>query len=144
MVSSAQRGGRRLVAVTINAPNDWQDHQKLLEMGFAGYEEQTVVTEGELLGTVEITGGETGLVHLIAGKSFSYPLAVDEVVQICLPTPGFVYAPVAENQNAGYAQIYLNDVRIGSVPLVYGQTVEREKEQEPKIWQRLFGGSTNE
>ena len=140
LVSSAKRSGRRLVAVTINAPNDWQDHQKLLETGFASYEERTIVAEGELLGAAEITGGESGTVQLIAGKSFSYPLSAEESVQICLPTPGFVYAPVVENQHAGYAQVYLNEVRIGSVPLLYGQTVEQETEQRPGVWQRLFGG----
>ena len=31
LVSSASRQGRRLVAVTMNDPDDWQDHQKLLE-----------------------------------------------------------------------------------------------------------------
>lgn len=140
LVSSATRGGRRLVAVTINAPSDWKDHQELLETGFACYKERIIVAEGERLGMTEVTGGSAGIVHLIAEKSFSYPVSADEVIQICLPSPGFVYAPVVENQKAGYAQIYLNGVRIGSVPLIFGQTVEQEKEQEQGILQRLFGG----
>ena len=31
LVSAAERDGRRLVAVTINAPNDWNDHTALLD-----------------------------------------------------------------------------------------------------------------
>ena len=38
LVSSATREGRRLIAVTINAPDDWRDHAALLEDGFARYE----------------------------------------------------------------------------------------------------------
>lgn len=34
LVSAAQREGRRLVAVTINAPDDWNDHCRLLDYGF--------------------------------------------------------------------------------------------------------------
>ena len=34
LVSSAKRNGRSLVAVTINDPNDWQDHKKLFDYGF--------------------------------------------------------------------------------------------------------------
>ncbi len=34
LVSAAERDGRRLVAVTIGAPDDWNDHTKLLDYGF--------------------------------------------------------------------------------------------------------------
>ena len=37
LVSSAQREGRRLICVTMNAPNDWQDHSALLEEGFSRF-----------------------------------------------------------------------------------------------------------
>lgn len=140
LVSSAKRNGRRLVAVTISAPNDWQDHTQLLAEGFSRYYEQTIITEGAVLGIAEIAGGITSGVQLIADKSFSYLLANDEVPQILLPSPGFVYAPVVENQQAGFAQVYLEDEWIGCVPLVYGQTVEQIVQDDPTIWQRLFGG----
>lgn len=35
LVSAAERDGRRLVAVTIGAPDDWNDHTKLLDYGFS-------------------------------------------------------------------------------------------------------------
>ena len=140
LVSSAQRNGRRLVAVTIADPNDWQDHIFLMEAGFERYAQQTIVREGQLLGTVEIAGGREHAVQLIANSSFSYAIAEEEKIQIKLPSPGFVYAPVAENQSAGYAQIYLDGQWIGKVPLIYGQTVEQEIEQEPGLWERLLRG----
>lgn len=34
LVSAAERNGRRLVVVTIGAPDDWNDHAKLLDYGF--------------------------------------------------------------------------------------------------------------
>lgn len=34
LVSSAERGGRHLIAVTICDPDDWNDHTKLLDYGF--------------------------------------------------------------------------------------------------------------
>ena len=37
LVSSATRNGRRLVAVTIHAPDDWRDHNTLLESGCEKY-----------------------------------------------------------------------------------------------------------
>ncbi len=35
LVSAAQRGDKTLVCVTINAPDDWNDHKKLLDYGFS-------------------------------------------------------------------------------------------------------------
>ena len=34
LVSSAERGSKTLVAVTLNAPDDWRDHKLMLDMGF--------------------------------------------------------------------------------------------------------------
>ena len=35
LVSCVERAGRRLVAVTLKASDDWSDHEKLYELGFA-------------------------------------------------------------------------------------------------------------
>ncbi len=140
LVSSAYRDGRRLVAVTIAAPNDWQDHISLLDYGFQQFTQQCIVQKEDVLGYTEIAGGECGMVQLIANEDFSYPLGLDEEIRIQLPQPGFVYAPVCADQEAGFAQIFLNDCWIGRIQLIYGQTVERDVEQEPGFWQRLVGG----
>ena len=34
LVSSAQRNGVSLIAVTLKAPDDWNDHKKMLDYGF--------------------------------------------------------------------------------------------------------------
>ena len=35
LVSAAERDGHTLISVTINAPDDWSDHKKLLDYGFS-------------------------------------------------------------------------------------------------------------
>ena len=65
-----------------------------------------------------------------------------ENVEISLPTPGFVYAPVAFGQKAGFARISLDDQCIGEVPVYFGQTVEQQPRQKLSIWDRLFGGKS--
>ena len=140
LVSSAERQGRRLVTVTIAAPDDWNDHIVLMESGFQQYANTQIVSEGVKIGSVEIAGGQETAVSLIAKESFSYPLAENEQIQIRLPKPGFVYAPIAEGQNAGSADIFLGDQWIGSVSLRYGETIEQEVQQSPSIWKRLLGG----
>ncbi len=138
LVSSAVRDGRRLVCVTMNAPDDWQDHKQLLEEGFERYSVQTLVTAGETVGTMEILGGTAKTVTLLAEDDFSYALAEGEKISFCLPAPGFAYAPVARGQEAGFAHILVDGCAVGKVSLVYGETIEKETEPERPWWQRLL------
>lgn len=136
LVSSAQRDSRRIVVVTIDDPDDWQDHAALLEQGFARYTVQTVVKAGQTLATVEVLGGENRQVALIAQEDFSYALAPEETTQIAFGGPGFVYAPAVEGAEAGYAYVLLQGKAVGKVPVVYGATVEKQLEKVHHWWNR--------
>ena len=140
LVSSAVRDGRRLVCVTINDGNDWADHGALLEDGFSRYRLKQILSEGDPVGTVEIAGGQSGKVQLLAAKGFSFPLEEREKAQILLSGPGFTYAPVVQGEEAGFAYICIGDNCVGKVPVVYSQTVEQEKPPKKKhFWQKWFG-----
>mgnify|MGYP003291975915 CR=1 FL=1 len=142
LVSSATRDGRRLVCVTINDGNDWQDHATLLENGFSKYRITQILTEGDCVGTVEILSGEAQRVQLLADADFSFPLAENEQVQILLSGPGFAYAPVAQGQTAGYAYICVGDSCVGKVPVVYSAGVEQQKPKKTHFWEKWFGGKS--
>lgn len=137
LVSSATRQGRRLIAVTMNDPSDWQDHKTLLEKGFSGYQVRRIVSEGDSLGYLEIAGGQYGTVELLAAEDFEYALAEGEQPQIRLSGPGFVYAPIVKGQEAGFAYICLDDKTIGKILITFGDTVEQEKEPEITGFQKL-------
>lgn len=140
LVSSASRNGRRLICVTINAPDDWNDHAALLENGFAEYEIQRIVSAGELVDTVEIAGGQAGYAQLLAAEDFDYAMAENETAELVLSGPGFVYAPVAEGAEAGFVHICIEGKSVGKVPLIYGETVEQIPEAKKSFWERLTGG----
>jgi len=138
LVSSAQRDGRRIVAVTLNAPRDWEDHETLLESGFARYTGRRIVKAGEYAGSVEVAGGDGSRVELLAAEDFSYPLAPEECPQLMISGPGFVYAPAVEGAEAGYAYVLIDGNAIGKIPLVYGRTVEQSAEKPHTLWERLL------
>ena len=140
LVSSALRDGRRLVAVTINAPDDWNDHRALLEQGFSGFSHCSLVQAGQLIGSAEIAGGDCGRVQLLAGEDFDYALAPEEEVSLLIPGTGFVYAPVTAGAAAGFAHVCVDGKSVGKVPLVYGETVEKTQDTEKSFWDRLIGG----
>lgn len=140
LVSSAVRQGRRLIAVTINAPEDWNDHKYLLEHSFCAYTPQTLVEQGQILGTMEVAGGQTGRVALVASEDFVYSMQKTESWSMELPKPGFVYAPVVRDENAGYAHIYVEGKAVGKVRLTYADSVEMEIVPALPWWKRFFSG----
>lgn len=140
LVSSCTRQNRRLICVTMNDGNDWQDHKTLMENGFEKFTLRQIVNKGDCLGTVSVISGERGQAELLATEDFSYALSPEEKPEIMLSKSGFVYAPVAQGQEAGYAYICLNGKVVGKVPLIYGQTVELENIEKPSVWEKLFKG----
>ena len=139
LVSSATRQGRRLIVVTINDPDDWKDHADLMTMGFEQYRVCKIVTAGDVVGTLEVAGGASGSVELLAAEDFYYPIATGEQPEIVLSNPGFVYAPVVEYGNAGIVYICLDNAVIGKMPVEYAQTVEQKQMEKKSFLQRLLG-----
>ncbi len=123
MVSSAQRGGRRLIAVTINDPDDWRDHGTLLDLGFSRFTTKALALQGQVLAKVEVVGGRGDTVDLVASEEFSYPLGEKEKVKLYLPGPGFVYAPVEKGAGAGAVYVSVDGQVVGSIPVEYRWSV---------------------
>ncbi len=138
LVSSAMRQGRRLIMVTLDDPDDWDDHAALLEEGFSRYSVKRIVTRGQTVDTVEVAGGENQQVSLLAAENFDYAIAQEERPQLAVPGPGFVYAPAVAGAEAGYAYVLIEGKAVGKVPLVFGQTIEQIAEEEKSFWQKLF------
>ena len=138
LVSSATRNDRRIIVATIDDGDDWNDHAALLNEGFSRYQLQEIVSEGDFVGTVEVMGGENRKVEILAAEDFSFSLAPEEHPHTMLPGPGFVYAPVAEGEDAGFVYVLIEGKAIGKVPVVYGQTVEQLPEEEKGFFEKLF------
>jgi D-alanyl-D-alanine carboxypeptidase len=139
LVSSAQRQGRRLIAVTIEDGNDWADHAALYEQGFRCYKVRQVVSKGQSLGHLQVFGGVEDHVQILASEDFSYALMEDEHPEIHLSQKGMTFAPVVEGGHAGYAYICIRDEAVGKIPVQYAYTVELQQPKKETIWQRLFG-----
>ena len=140
LVSSASREGRRLICVTINAPDDWNDHKSLLEQGFGDYEARELIEAGDVLGYRYILGGDGSYGPLVAAEGFSYAMAAGEEIDIVLSPRQFSYAPVDEGEEEGCAYVVLGGRVIGEVPLVWGASVTEKQEKEKTLLSRLFGG----
>ncbi len=66
LVSAADRNGRTIIAVTLNDPDDWNDHMEMLDAGFAQYSEVTLHKAGDTIANARVFGGDTASVPLAA------------------------------------------------------------------------------
>ncbi len=108
LVSAAEKDGCRVVAVTLNDPNDWQDHERLLEYGLSCIE-PIDVTKPLPFETVSVVGGDCDRVT-VASAGFSCGgnnALADSVLAEYRLTP-FVYAPVHAGQTVGSVEYYYN------------------------------------
>ena len=141
LVSSAVREGRRLIGVTINAGDDWNDHIKLHNDGFSEYSPQILVRKGQCLGRISVLSGQASQVNVLAADDFQYSVSRDEQPYVLLSEPGFVYAPVVEGEIAGNAYIFIGEKAVGKIPVTFETTVEQVVPERKKFWERLFGGN---
>lgn len=141
LVSAASRDGRRLICVTINAPDDWNDHAQLLEQGFSGFRVRELVAQGEVLGYRHIAGGDGTHVPLVAAEGFSYAMGEGEQIDIVLSPQYFSYAPVTAGAAEGCAYVVLENKVIGRIPLVWGSSMTEHTQKERTLLERLFGGT---
>lgn len=124
LVGSARRNGRTLISVTINAPEDWQDHKRLLDYGFSQYQEEAVLHSGQEVGRVPVISGREKSVCVCAADSLSLWLLPEEQPELRLSLPRFLYAPVTEGNALPPATVYLGDKPVGEIPLVVGGSVD--------------------
>lgn len=109
LVSAAERDGKRVIAVTLNDPDDWADHTALLNYGLEQiktteispdekeYSIPVIASNGETL-EIEI---EDFTVNSLDGEGFSCEVNI----------PKFVYAPIKKGEKIGDI-VYLKNGQI--------------------------------
>jgi serine-type D-Ala-D-Ala carboxypeptidase (penicillin-binding protein 5/6) len=121
LVSTAEKDGMELIAVTLNDPDDWEDHRNMFEWGFHSFQMTELIKEGKVPHIKD--KGYKGKVE--ANRTFSYPLMKEEIEQISssihlykLPKSG-----KWENEDipkpVGRYFIDLNGLRIADLPLYF-------------------------
>ena len=122
LVSAAERSGRTIIAVTLNDPNDWNDHREMLDAGFAQYSEVTLHKAGDTIANVRVFGGDTASVPLAAKNTVTAYLLPGEKEKLQRVRYGekICYAPVVKTAQAGSVEYRLGDCMLARDTLVYG------------------------
>lgn len=144
LVSAAEREGVTLIAVTLNAPDDWRDHTAMLDYGFGLYESVPLCGKGFFSAPLWIISGTHEYVMAENSEVLSVVLRRDHGEIICIiELPRFEFAPIANQQQVGRLVFWekLTDGRrreLGSVPLCAAYCIE-EVTYPPTLWERITG-----
>lgn len=137
LVSAAERDGVKLICVTLNAPDDWQDHRKMLDYGF----EQVTRTEVVLpaFTSIPVIGGKQEQAELSLSEKVILPLSRDEIksVSFKLYAEPFLYAGFERGEKVGTVEIFLEDELICRTDLVTAEGVERN-EEKLNFFEKIF------
>lgn len=137
LVSSVTRNGRRLIAVTLGAPDDWNDHAALYRMGFARFTQKTILTSGKI-SSVTVAGEECHDVELYVQEGFDFFTADSDNIEVRLNGPQLVYAPVKAGEQYGTACVRIGGKTLFETPVYYCDGVAAP-EKPPTLLEKLFG-----
>ena len=138
LVSAAERNGLTLIAVTLNAPDDWQDHTSMLDYGFENYERRVLYEAYEFEYYMPAVGSDTEYVRLTNSLPLALTLKKGEcaVSERVLSSYRFVYAPCSIGTELGTLELCTDGQAVSS-PLVTGERVCSPK-KEKSFWGKLF------
>ena len=121
--------------MTLNAPNDWNDHRALLDLGFEKIKTLTLAEPESVRFKVAVVGGRDGYVTVTNREGLKYTCdraTADVTCETVLDR--FLFAPVTEGQTVGRVIYYDNGQPIGEVRLVTENAVDKKT-----IKKKLFG-----
>lgn len=141
LVSAAEKNGRRLIAVTLNAPDDWNDHMTMYKEGFSRYSAHDFHKAQDKISDVPVISGLENKVSVKTTKDLAKFVSDTELTNFKIEVIGkkFVYAPVKKGDIYGKIKYIAGNTVLCEDDLVYDETVDFDETQEVKsFWDRLL------
>ncbi len=120
LVSAAEKDGKRVIAVTLNDGNDWQDHRELLDLGLSLIKSKVFLPE---VSEVFIYSTNDDKISITL-PSVSINVTENSRVNYIIKLPRFLYAPAGAQQQIGGISYYCNDNAVYELPITITQNID--------------------
>lgn len=137
LVSACERDGARLICVTLNDPNDWDDHENLFNSCFSQMTDVKLPKSGEKM-QIDVAGGREESVFAGTKETFMrLPKSADGNIQtkICIKKQAF--APIKKGEKLGSIKYFYNDKMICELDVKAEEDVLQPPKKE-NGWEALF------
>jgi D-alanyl-D-alanine carboxypeptidase (penicillin-binding protein 5/6) len=136
LIATAERDGRRLVAVLLGGRDEaFSDAATLLDHGFEGFQERTFVRAGEGIGTLAIRGGAVA-VEAERSVTSLVPTARMERVRELVSVRADAVFPPAPGERVGTYTVTIPGASLGSSPLIVAQVPPPPPTGDDPWWMR--------
>ena len=124
LVSAVEKDGKTLVAVTLNAPDDWNDHIKMYDYSFPLVKAYNLSCDTKDL-KVNVVGGDKAFVSVKMNEFVSFSTSVSNFSYSSkIYIEKFLYAPVSCGDIVGFVEFYdMNNKLISKSYLVANESV---------------------
>lgn len=139
LVTTAEKGDMKLIAVTLNDSNDWNDHILMYETAFKQYDMAEVLPEGTIK---DITNpyyrGKTYIKHPV-----TYPITNQEEDLFRIEYKMLKPKKIWKNGNrvpeiVGRATIYFNQQPISKLPIYYRYARDKKETSLKEFFKNIF------
>ena len=130
LVGAADKDNLTLISVTINAPDDWNDHKKLLDFGFSNIHAKYLLNDSEFQVSIPILNGEKK--EIMLQPKDSVKIIYDGIMpsikkEIFLN--GYLIAPVSNGDVVGKIIFKENNKIISTTDIIAKETVNEIKKR---------------
>ena len=137
LVSACVRDGVCLIAVTINAPDDWNDHMQMFDYGFANYESVRVAEKEALCFAVPVIGGVEAVVSVTNPTEICVAMRKNHgEIRQSVELPRWTAPTIEQGQQLGRVVYTCDGEEIAEVPLVATKKVDKKRTKQG-IFQRI-------
>ncbi len=137
LVSAAERNGLTVIAVTLNDPDDWNDHRTMQEYGFSCCVMRELAKPGEHRVELACPTAPNSVLTIENRDSLSLCMKIGSEVTYAIEAPHYVFPPVEEGTVLGTIRFWCNGKEIASMPL-YASTSVAEPEDTRSLPQKIL------
>ena len=122
LVSAVEKDDCMLIAVTLNAPDDWNDHLSLYNECFPKI--RNAVDGDDFNCVLDVSGGEKTSVNASLSGEIKVHTANNKTTTLLL-TEKLLYAPVEEGDIVGSLRVFIGDKAVGDYPVVAQESIKQ-------------------
>ena len=137
LVSAAEQNGVTMIAVTLNAPDDWNDHKAMLDYGFSKFERVVVAEPHGVFVDLPCIGGTKSVVRCSNTDGLELTLEKGARVVTRIEADRYFPAPVKVGDALAKAVFYVNGEVVGTLPLYAEHDVQCD-EKELSLFERIL------
>jgi len=130
LVGAAERDGLRLVTVTIDSSNDWNEHKQMFDYGFSILENKTLILKDDFKYSLPILNAKADSITLgITEDARAIIKRGNDRIKCEIELPRFVCAPIQAGDKVGKMLFKDGDKVLLSCDIVATESITAEKKK---------------